>query len=143
MRSEPRLHLYRKAGREVWDAEMWLPDGRRRVWRTGIADRHAAERAARERLEALVGSTTAAVPPGAGASTTAADDGAGVTAPAGSTVAAPLDVKTEPMTKVVTSRSVAEQTAPVVVAQACGATWSERFDRWFLGELASLWRARA
>jgi len=30
-----------------------------------------------------------------------------------------------------------------VAAQARGATWSERFDRWFFGELASPWRARA
>jgi len=53
---EPRLYLYRKAGRTVWDAEMWLPDGRR-TWRTGIADRESAERAARARLEALTKSS--------------------------------------------------------------------------------------
>jgi hypothetical protein len=60
MTSEPRLYLYRKAGREVWDAEMWVPDGRRRVWRTGIEDKSAAMAAARSRLEALVGVETAA-----------------------------------------------------------------------------------
>ena len=144
--SESRLYLYRKAGREVWDAEMWLPDGRRRVWRTGIADRDAAERAAQERLEALVASTTAAVSPAVVASTTAADDDVGVTAQVGSAVEAPVDAETEPITGTGTPASVAEQNeqaAPVVAAQARGATWSERFDRWFFGELASLWRARA
>jgi len=139
--SESRLYLYRKAGREVWDAEMWLPGGRRRVWRTGIADRDAAERAARERLEALVAATLAAVSPAAGARATATDDGAGVTAQVASAVEAPVDAETEPMTEMGTSASVAEQTeqtAPVVEAQARGATWSERFDRWFFGEIASL-----
>jgi hypothetical protein len=58
--SEPRLYLYRKAGREVWDAEMWLPDGRRRGWRTGITDKVAAMAAARERLEALAAVQTVA-----------------------------------------------------------------------------------
>jgi hypothetical protein len=144
--SEPRLYLYRKAGREVWDAEMWLPDGRRRVWRTGIADRDAAERAARARLEALVASTAATVSPVVGASATTADDDVGVTAQVASAVEAAEDAGTEPMTESGISASVAkqaEQTAPVVEAQARGATWSERFDRWFFGELASLWRARA
>ena len=141
--SEPRLYLYRKAGREVWDAVMWLPDGRRRVWRTGIADRDAAERAAQERLEALVAATTAAVSPAVDASATTADDDVGVTAQVGSVVAAPADAGTEPMTETGTSASVAEQAAPVVAVQASEATWSERFDRWFFGELASLWRARA
>jgi hypothetical protein len=143
--SEPRLYLYRKAGREVWDAEMWLPDGCRRVWRTGIADRDVAEAAARARLESLVVSTAAA-PPVAGASATAADDDVGVTAQVGSVVAAPVDAETQPMTEMGTSASVAEQTeqaAPVVEAQARGATWTERFDRWFFCELASLWRVRA
>jgi hypothetical protein len=138
--SEPRLYLYRKAGREVWDAEMWLPDGCRRVWRTGIADHDAAERAAQERLEALVAATTAAVSPAAGASATATDDGAGVTAQVASEAAAPVDAGTEPMTETRTSASVAEQAAPAVVVQAHGATWSERFDRWFFGELATLFR---
>jgi hypothetical protein len=144
--SEPRLYLYRKAGREVWDAEMWLPDGRRRVWRTGTADRDAAERAAQERLEALVAATTAAVSPAVGASATTADDDVAVTAQVASAVEAAEDAGTEPMTETGTSASVAEQTeqaAPLAVAQARGATWSERFDRWFFGELASLWRARA
>ena len=48
---EPRLYLYRKAGRSVWDAELLLPDGRRRTWRTGTTDRSEAERLAQERLE--------------------------------------------------------------------------------------------
>ena len=141
--SEPRLYLYRKAGREVWDAEMWLPDGRRRVWRTGIADRDAAERAAQERLEALVISTTGAVSPAVGASATTADDDVGVTAQVGSVVGAPVDAGAEPMTEMGTSAGVAEQTeqaAPAVVVQAHVATWSGRFDRWFFGELATLFR---
>jgi hypothetical protein len=143
--SELRLYLYRKAGREVWDAEMWLPDGRRRVWRTGIADRDEAQEAARARLESLVASTAAA-PPVAGASATAADDDVGGTAQIGNVVEAPVDAEAEPMTGTGTPASVAEQTeqtAPVVEAQARGATWSERFDRWLFAELASLWRARA
>ena len=135
--SESRLYLYRKAGREIWDAEMWLPDGRRRVWRTGIADRDAAERAAKERLEALVASTTAAVSLAVGASATAADDDVGVTAQVAIAAEAPVDAGTEPMTESGTSASVAEQAAPMVVARARGASWSERFDRWFFGELAS------
>jgi hypothetical protein len=51
--SETRLYLYRKAGRDVWDAELWLPDGRRKVWRTGETNRDAAERSAHLRLAAL------------------------------------------------------------------------------------------
>jgi hypothetical protein len=125
---------------------MWLPDGRRRVWRTGIADRDAAERAAQERLETLVASTTAAVSPAVDASAAAADDRVGVTtAPLANAVEVAEDAGTEPMTESGRSASVAEQAeqaAPVVGAQAGGATWSERFDRWFFGELASLWRAR-
>lgn len=39
----------------------------------------------------------------------------------------------------VTAQVASEAAAPVAVAQARGATWSERFDRWFFGELASLW----
>jgi len=143
--SEPRLYLYRKAGREVWDAEMWLPDGRRRVWRTGIVDRDVAEVAARARLESLVASIAAASL-AAGAGAIAADDDVGVTAQVGSAVEAPVDAETDPMTGTGTPASLAEQakqTAPAVEAQARGATWSERFDRWFFGELASLWRARA
>ena len=138
----PRLYLYRKAGREVWDAEMWLPDGRRRVWRTGIADRDAAERAAQERLEALVISTRGAVSPAVGANATAADDDVDVTAQVANAVEAAEDAGTEPMTGSGISASVAEQTgqtAPVVASQAREVTWSERFDRWFFGELASLW----
>jgi hypothetical protein len=96
--SETRLYLYRKAGREVWDAEMWLPDGCRRVWRTGIADRDAAEKAAGARLEALVASMTTALPVAAASASAAG------------------------------------------AAQALGPTLSERFDRWFFGELASLWK---
>jgi hypothetical protein len=70
----------------------------------------------------------------------------GVTAQVASEAAASVDAGTEPMTEMGTSARVAEQTeqtAPVVAAQARGAIWSERFDRWFFGELASLWRARA
>jgi hypothetical protein len=145
--SEPRLYLYRKAGREVWDAEMWLPDGRRRAWRTGIADRDVAEAAARARLESLVASTTAAVSPAVDASAAAADDHVGVTtAQLANAVEAAEDAGTEPMTESGISASVgekAEQTEPVVEVQARGATWSEQFDRWFFGELASLWRAGA
>lgn len=54
---EPRLYLYRKAGRSVWDAEMWLPDGRRTAWRTGLVDRDRAEHAAREQLKRLIGAS--------------------------------------------------------------------------------------
>jgi hypothetical protein len=61
---KPRLYLYRKAGRTVWDAEIWLPDGRRTTWRTGCAERDHAERAARDRLATLVaGSELGAMAP--------------------------------------------------------------------------------
>ena len=56
--AEPRVYLYRKAGRTVWDAEMWLPDGRRTTWRTGRVDRDHAEREARDRLASLIGAPT-------------------------------------------------------------------------------------
>ena len=93
--SEPRLYLYRKAGREVWDAEMWLSDGRRRVWRTGIADRDEAEGAARARLEFLVASTAVDLP-AADTSAIAADDDVGVTAQVACAVEAPVDAGMEP-----------------------------------------------
>ena len=82
-----------------------------------------------------------------GASATAADDHVGVmTAQVESAVEAPVEEGTEPTTQAGTPASAAdqaEQATPVVEAQSRGATWSERFDRWFFGELASLWRARA
>ena len=32
------------------------------------------------------------------------------------------------------------QSQPVAVAETDGGHWGERFDRWFLGDLATLWR---
>jgi hypothetical protein len=56
----PRLYLHRKAGRSVWDAEFWLPDGRRKTWRTGLTDRAEAERIAKDRLETMARTLNAA-----------------------------------------------------------------------------------
>jgi hypothetical protein len=126
-----RLYLYRKAGREIWDAEMWLPDGRRRVWRTGIVERDAAEGAARARLEALAAS------PAMGASAVS-DDVSGVPVQVVSAVTAPVEAATEPTMNAAESVDLAKQTTPAGEEQAVRATWSERFDRWFFGELAAL-----
>jgi len=133
MPAEGRLYLYRKAGREVWDAEMWLPDGRRRVWRTGISERSQAEQAARARLKALLAQAQ-----GAGVHAESAASGA---APRGTPGAASLDV-----TDVVVPASEAHPTASLQLAEPTPASavpapppaWSARFDRWFFGDLASL-----
>lgn len=160
--SELRLYLYRKAGREVWDAEMWLPDGRRRVWRTGIVDKSAAMVAARARLEALASLQTAASAKGersvhgiaqalsTGASERDADLSPGqVAEPAIATMDAPACAGWRPFAQAASAgavgalasegRSLALQTAEE--ARKKGAL--SRFDRCFFGDLASLWRARA
>jgi hypothetical protein len=51
--SAPRVYVYRKSGRTVWDVEIWLPDGTRKTWRSGLEDREAALHAGRERAQAL------------------------------------------------------------------------------------------
>jgi len=160
--SEPRLYLYRKAGREVWDAEMWLPDGRRRVWRTGIADKGAAMAAAQARLEAL-----AAVQPvvhieggcmaDEGAPAVSADASARdavsmreqAESPSCAATDAPASADERPHAQVEGAETVAVLTSEKRTqalqtagkAQIMGALG--RFDRWFFGDLASLWRARA
>jgi hypothetical protein len=50
----PRVYVYRKSGRTVWDVEIWLPDGTRKTWRSGLEDREAARRAGLERAQALL-----------------------------------------------------------------------------------------
>ena len=125
--SEPRLYLYRKAGREVWDAEMWLPDGRRRVWRTGIVDKVAAMAAAQVRLEALA--AVQAVVPVDGECL--ADECSPVVSP-------------EPIAEVSATLASEEQAQTLQTpenAKKMGALG--RFDGWFFGDLASLWRTRA
>jgi hypothetical protein len=160
--SEPRLYLYRKAGREVWDAEMWLSDGRRRVWRTGITDKIAAMAAARVRLEALADVQTVApieggcmvdecapaVSPEASARDTvlmheqveapscAATDGPASAAEGLHAPAAGAKTGVVPATE---ERAQALQTPGK--AQEMGSLG--KFDRWFFGDLASLWRGRA
>ena len=160
--SEPRLYLYRKAGREVWDAEMWLPDGRRRVWRTGIADKGAAMAAARVRLEELAAVQTAAPIEGE----CLEDERSRAVSPEASARDAAL------LSEQACARSCAAADAPAsdgehpheqgASAEASAALASEgpagalqtpekaremgglsQFDRWFFGDLASLWRARA
>jgi hypothetical protein len=170
MMSESRLYLYRKAGREVWDAEMWLPDGRRRVWRTGIADKGAATAAAQARLKALAAVQTVA-PIGGGCMV---NECAPVVSPSADArdAALLLEQADVPSCAAVKAQACAATDAPASAggsphAQAAGAEpdvalVSEeqaqafqtpgkaqemgalgRFDRWFFGDLASLWRARA
>jgi len=168
--SEPRLYLYRKAGREVWDAEMWLPDGRRRVWRTGIADKGAAMAAAQVRLEALAAVQTVApvegecladecspvVSPSADARDAAllleqADTPlcAAMHAPACTVTDAPASAGGHPHAQTagagpgvaLVSQERAQALQTPGKAREMGALG--RFDRWFFGDLASLWRARA
>jgi hypothetical protein len=110
--SEPRLYLYRKAGRTIWDAEMWLPDGRRTTWRTGLTDRDAAERAARKRLEQTVGIVYAE------AVELPADDRGGPVWPED----APLPGKNS-----------AGEPSPAPIGG-----WSARLDAWFFGDLRRL-----
>lgn len=130
--SERRVYLYRKAGREVWDAEMWLSDGRRRVWRTGIVGRDAAEDAAWARLKTLE-QTPGAV---GGNSTvqTGADGGGGD----GAQAARP--VRRDFVSEMAEPGRATEKRAAVVAADAPAASWGERFDRWFFGELTSLFQ---
>jgi hypothetical protein len=138
--AEARLYLYRKAGREVWDAEMWLPDGRRRVWRTGIADRTQAEQAARARLEALLVPMMGGSMAAADASTSAAPVGEGPKAQARRIEAEPAIVE-EPPPPVDARPSESVGLAPAPSTASLGEpSWTERFDRWFFRELASLWR---
>lgn len=137
--SEPRLYLYRKAGREVWDAEMWLPDGRRRVWRTGIADRAEAEAAAQKRLKELLlqaahPEVTLGAPPSGGHDR---DPSAIPFAQADEELIAqsttPVGAQTLPRSE----GTGVQQSAPEVRRPAPSG-WSGRFDRWFLGELKAV-----
>jgi hypothetical protein len=58
----PRVYVYRKSGRTVWDVEIWLPDGKRKTWRSGLEDREAALRAGLERAQALLALPEASAP---------------------------------------------------------------------------------
>jgi hypothetical protein len=149
--SEPRLYLYRKAGREVWDAEMWLSDGRRRVWRTGIKDKSAAMAAARVRLEALAAVQTVSPIEGVSPSSSAQDAellAEHAEAPLCAAVDAQAGVERPVMQLATAGVGVApasEERSPAL--QTLEKSREEgslsRFDRWFFGDLASLWRARA
>jgi hypothetical protein len=158
--SESRLYLYRKAGREVWDAEMWLSDGRRRVWRTGIVDKVAATAAAQVRLEALA--AVQAVAPVEGECL--ADECSPVVSPEARARNAALPSEQAP-SRAATDALASDAEHPDELAasdEAGAAPASEdrvqafqtpektrqrgafgRFDRWFFGDLASLWRSRA
>ena len=156
MTSEPRLYLYRKAGREVWDAEMWLPDGCRRVWRTGISNKDAAMAAARARLEALATVQTVAPPLGerledgsAPAMSPGASAGDGTPslaqaeAPASAAMGAQPSAGDRPTLAradtdagaALASETQAQGLQMPARAQAAGAL--ARFDRWFFSDL---WR---
>jgi hypothetical protein len=50
----PRVYVYRKSGRTVWDVEIWLPDGTRKTWRSGLEDREAALSAGFDHAQALM-----------------------------------------------------------------------------------------
>jgi hypothetical protein len=108
---EPRLYLYRKAGRSVWDAEMWLPDGRRTTWRTGLPDRDQAEHAAQERLKQLIGASVS--PPAAPAADAARAFGTHVRSDSGPPVS---------------------ESATPAEAETAG-DWLERLDAWFFADL--------
>lgn len=58
----PRVYVYRKSGRTVWDVEIWLPDGKRKTWRSGLHDRESALRAGHERARAWLALPDAEVP---------------------------------------------------------------------------------
>jgi hypothetical protein len=86
--------------------------------------------------------STAVDLPAADDSAIAADDDVGGAAQVASAVQAPVDAGMEPMMETGTSASIVEQAGqatPMVAVQARGATWSERLDRWFFSDLASLW----
>ena len=138
--SEPRLYLYRKTGREIWDAEMWFPDGQRRVWRTGIADRAEAEYAARMRLENLLASALGASDARTGASSPSEAD---VHAAPSDAPAAPI-ASAMPAAPPIGPAALAPRPQPEVASAPSLARysrgWGERFDHWFFGELAALWR---
>ena len=156
--SEPRLYLYRKAGREVWDAEMWLPDGRRRVWRTGIVDKDAAMAAAWVRLEALAGVQAAApneggcmgdeftpeVSPDASAGDAALVHGQ-VEPPLCAAIHATASTAERPLMQVGGALTEAalpseERVQTLQTPEKAGEMGAlGRFDRWFFGDLASLW----
>jgi hypothetical protein len=136
--SEPRLYLYRKAGREIWDAEMWLPDGQRRVWRTGITDRAEAETAARMRLENLSVPASAA-----SASPTVANlpSEADLQQPALPELTTVLATSRTPAARPTGPADLPPRSQPKVAGASPPAHgWADRFDHWFFGELASLLR---
>jgi hypothetical protein len=126
---EPRVYLYRKAGREIWDAELWLGDGRRKVWRTGECDRAAAEAAAWERLGELQGSVQPVMP---SAAPSAAPSRAGVPdAQFFGSEAASQEAPTSPP-------APGLATPPEVPHGG----WLERFDAWFFAELKQVFQMR-
>lgn len=135
--SEPRLYLYRKAGRKVWDAEMWLPDGNRRVWRTGVCDREQARAAAQAKLQTLLNSDARA---DVQTSVLAAQKRAPEVAQAPVTAE---NTGTKPFTDTTTA-DVVTLVEPVRTANSQASDASDeifrRFDRWFFGELSSLFR---
>jgi hypothetical protein len=115
----PRVYVYRKSGRAVWDVEIWLPNGTRKTWRSGLADREVALRAGFERAQALI------APPDAGASDSAT-------------------VATEVPTAAVQGdqeHEIPETSAEVPPRGLTSAlpssfkTLLDRFDRWFWGQL--------
>ena len=125
---EPRVYLYRKAGRDVWDAELWLRDGHRKVWRTGQSDRAAAEAAAWERLGELQGPVCPV--------------------PSAAPSAAPSPARV-PDAEFAGSEA-ASQEAPTSLPASGLATppevphggWLERFDVWFFRELKQVFQMR-
>jgi hypothetical protein len=137
-----RLYLYRKAGREVWDAEMWLPDGRRRVWRTGISDRAKAEAAAQARLEEMLALASGA---GEGVRTTcvcASDSDESRELPHPPPDEGALSVVQSLATSIarpsVSTRQPETQLAPPATPETTAPGLSERFDRWVFGDLKAL-----
>ena len=114
----PRVYVYRKSGRAVWDVEIWLPDGTRRTWRSGLEDREAALRAGLERAQALI------APPDAGASDSA------TVATEVPTATAEGD-ETHQISETPTEAPLPGQTPELPPFQ----NLLDRFDRWFWGQL--------
>src|SRR5262245_2690745 len=98
---------------------MWLPDGRRKVWRTGESERGAAERAARTRLDGLLRSP---VEP--------------TTAPSSGAPRSPIAPQ-PPHSAFVLPDEASEPPASTVVAPG---HWLSRFEAWFFADLRRLVR---
>jgi hypothetical protein len=139
----PRVYVYRKSGRTVWDVEIWLPDGKRKTWRSGLEDREAALHAGLERAQALLALPDAGAPDSALADVEAPMPAVrpDVLASDSSPPQAVAMEAPKPTVQGCEERQIAGTPAEVV---PCGQTARpsrssqnllDRFDRWFWGQL--------